>query len=248
MGNNNIIFKRDYGTMSIHVVKPPHGEVELMSHMTGMDHLVTNVSNVYKGVIANNRMLKQSDINEAFDDQHKTQLHTPMEMLHTAWLITGVTRAFTHQLVRTRLASYAQESMRFMGHKGVYEVLATGDLLRMGNEQMLQEYCDTIKLQILTYERMLQAGISAEDARGVLPTNIVTSIIVGWSISTLAHVYNQRVCCQAQQGEWVPVLQEMKKQLGTVSPLVAGLLTAPIDRGESCGYGASFDRPCKWRK
>jgi hypothetical protein len=38
---------------------------------------------------------------------------TPLEWIQMSILFENVSRAFTHQLVRTRMATYAQESMRF---------------------------------------------------------------------------------------------------------------------------------------
>jgi thymidylate synthase ThyX len=46
-------------------------------------------------------------------DVRKNVLLAPLEFVHFHFRITGVTRGFTHQMVRQRTACYAQESMRF---------------------------------------------------------------------------------------------------------------------------------------
>jgi thymidylate synthase ThyX len=99
------------------------------------------------------------------------------------------------------------------------------------------------------YDEFVRNGVSSEDARAVLPTNIMTSLFVNISMRTLQGIYIQRMCCQAQQGEWQVVLPQMKKLIrDTDGEIVSSMLTAPYERGESCGYRASFDRPCIWEK
>src|SRR5262252_6121143 len=43
----------------------------------------------------------------------KSKIAAPLEWCEVALLISGVSRDFTHQMVRQRTATYAQESMRF---------------------------------------------------------------------------------------------------------------------------------------
>src|SRR5205085_233882 len=43
----------------------------------------------------------------------KTHLTAPLEFVKFHFFVEGVTRSFTHQLVRQRTAVYAQESLRF---------------------------------------------------------------------------------------------------------------------------------------
>lgn len=47
------------------------------------------------------------------EEMQKTILAMPLEAVHLHWRIKGVTRSFTHQMVRQRTAAYSQESMRF---------------------------------------------------------------------------------------------------------------------------------------
>jgi thymidylate synthase (FAD) len=246
MNEDKIVKTFDYGSFRVNVVRPPFGNAELRSHSTNSDDVITMLSKGYEGEYSS-REYSTEEINLAFADANRTRLTTPAEFIHTAWLITGVTRAFTHQLVRTRHASYVQESMRFLGHKKTYEVLVIGSIL--DNTHKLQKYADAISVSIDAYESLLALGASSEDARGVLPTNIITSIFMDISISSLKKMYADRMCCQAQPGEWQSLLKQMKEIVRTqISPNVASLLSAPYERGEPCGYRASYDRPCIWQK
>jgi len=222
---------------------PPCATVELQSYPANAEQTIAKLTRGYKGIYDSGYVLAD-EVAEAYDDLAKTALKTPMEPMSFVFLLTGVSRAFTHQLVRTRIgASYVQESMRFLGHKSKYKVLITGDATKR-----MKEYAHVVAKSIEEYELELSEGIPSEDARGVLPTNIMTSVYVGYALSTLAYVFKQRVCCQAQQGEWSPILVEMRKQIrATCGDKVAGLIKANVELGKPCGYGASFDRPCTWK-
>jgi thymidylate synthase (FAD) len=244
---SEVVYSQKHANFEIQVITTPAGKVQLIDYPNNPETTVSRLCKGYEGTYEGEQFFSVSEIQKAFYDVKNTKLQTPMEMINTVWLITGVTRAFTHQLVRTRLASYVQESMRFLGHKGIYQILATGDATR--SKMTLGIYSEAVANSIVAYEKLLELGIESEDSRGVLPTNILTAVYVGLPLNSLAHMYQQRMCCQAQQGEWQPLLRQMKQILKEqVSEKVAELLSAPYERGEPCGYRASFDRPCKWQK
>lgn len=248
--HENLLKKVVFPDYEVHVVSTGIAEVFLLATTEFPDEILATMCEGYKGAFSPNVFLNIHDgekIQKAYDDITKTKLKTPLEMINTIWLLQNVSRSFTHQLVRTRLASYVQESMRFLGHKKVYRVIAHGSLAT--NEQALDLYVQSVAHSIETYEDLVDMGVPSEEARGTLPTDILTSIYVSFPFSTLQRVYDQRMCCQAQQGEWQPILKQMKKLLyKDISPYLSNLLTAPYERGEECGYAASFDRPCKWSK
>lgn len=138
------------------------------------------------------------------------------EFSNYAFNITGVTRAFTHQLVRTRQASYAQESMRSIDASD-HEWLNTvkGDMFEGDFESnMFDASCQG---SINQYSNMLNRGVPPQDARGVLPTNILTSIIMGANLRTLHEMGNIRLCTRTQ-GEYQNVFKAMKAAVVAVHP------------------------------
>ena len=234
--------RADKSTYTVNIVRSGCCEVSLISAMTDPEQMIAKVSQTYTGTLEDVDLPKEK-VDVFFADQMRTKLTTPLEMLYMVFLVKNVSRALTHQFVRTRIASYAQESMRFLGSKAEYNVLASS---RMPSNS-LNLYSYAINYSIKTYEDLLSVGISSEDARGVLPTNILTGLFVGISMKTLQHVYEQRMCCQAQPGEWQPILTKMKEAINwTLGEKIASLLSAPYERGEPCGYRASYDRPCVW--
>jgi thymidylate synthase ThyX len=236
-----------YENFILEMVSLPCSTVEFIDGMQNPMSTLAKLSAGYRGIYENIEPTDK-EIEQAIKDMNSTKLNTPLEMLETVWLVKGVTRAFTHQAVRTRIgASFVQESMRFLGHKGIYQVLALGGA--KDNLEAFDIYAEAASHDIVAYEKLLYLGVSSEDARGILPTNILTAVYVGYAMSSLRLVYTQRMCCQAQPGEWQHVMKQMKHLLTLQYGAQAhSMLSAPYERGIPCGYRASFDRPCEWQK
>lgn len=182
-------------------------------------------------------------------DIQKTKLGTPTEMVNFVFLIRDVPRSWTHQAVRTRIgAAVVQESTRFIGSKDVYKVLVPKSAHH--NLQINTDYLNGILSSVAAYENAVATdGVSSQDARQLLPHALLTHMFWSLTLKTLMTVYNQRWCCQAELSTWVPAMRQMKRLvIEKCGEEIGSMLTAPIDRGESCGYGASFDRPCVWKK
>jgi thymidylate synthase ThyX len=229
----------------VQLLRTPASQVHLVSKTENPSQLVAKVTNTYKGILDPYDIEDPAVIRQAFEDMSRTKLQTPTEMLHFLFLIKGVTRAFTHQLVRYRIGtSFAQESMRFYGKHKIYKVLITGNCATGGN---IETYGRGIAGAILAYETLVDKGVPSEDARGLLPTNILTDIYFDVSMRTLQNIYTQRMCCQAQPGEWQPIMKAIKTLItAECGEDVGNMLSAPYERGVPCGYRASFDRPCIW--
>lgn len=116
------------------------------------------------------------------------------EFVQFTFVIEKVTRAFTHQLVRTRHASYAQQAMRIVEMKD-FEY-ATGPTLTGHYKGM---YEDTMKKIAETYEFLVDTeGVAAEDARGLLPTNILTNICMHINMRNFVNLTRKRVSKRVQ--------------------------------------------------
>ena len=193
--------------------------------------------------------MTEEDVAQHLKDLKSTKLGTPAEMLNFVFLIRDVPRSFTHQLVRTRIgASYVQESTRFIGAKDVYKVLVPKTCHTGSN--ILDPYVYGTLHAIEGYEVMLKLdGVASQDARNLLPHSLLTHAYVSYTLRALMGVYEVRWCCQAEPSTWIPVMKQMKKLItDACGEEISGFLTAPIDRGQSCGFNASFDRVCVWKK
>ena len=134
-------------------------------------------------------------------------IQSSFEFVDYTFEISGVTRAFTHQLVRTRTGSYAQESQRTVDVRDSHVINTSGDPV-----------FDRISQSILeSYASMVDHGIAVQDARGILPTNIETSIICKFDLRTLHNSALLRLCTRTQ-GEYQRVFKEMVKAVVDVHP------------------------------
>lgn len=173
-----------------------------------------------------------------------TKLKTPLEMVHATFLIKRVTRSFTHQMVRYRIGtSFVQESMRFSVQDSA-GILVPNEV--SSDPVALEKYVEIMTATMRAYWAMIDAGGKTEDARSLLPHAITTNLFGQFSLLTLASIYKQRTCCQAQEGEWGAVVGAMRRELLKKSEKCAEVLRTPWQEPGvfGCGFGASFDRPC----
>jgi flavin-dependent thymidylate synthase len=140
----------------------------------------------------------------------KDTIQSSWEFVNYTFAIKGVTRAFTHQLVRTRTGSYAQESQRTVDASS-HEVINT----IQGPERAY--YNQSAKMVMRNYEELLRMDVAAQDARGLLPTNISTSIIAQFDLRTLHNSALLRLCTRTQ-GEYQRVFKEMRALVIEVHP------------------------------
>ncbi|MBI3399519.1 MAG: FAD-dependent thymidylate synthase [Deltaproteobacteria bacterium] len=109
--------------------------------------------------------------------------------------IEGISRATSHQLVRHRLASYSQQSQRYVKFKEPEFV--TPPSIK-SNASNAKRFSDTVESLYAFYREMLEAGVPAEDARYVLPNAAETKIIVTMNARELLHFFTLRTCERAQ--------------------------------------------------
>jgi thymidylate synthase (FAD) len=111
------------------------------------------------------------------------------EFVSYVFLVTGVSRAYTHQQVRTRAASYAQQTMRVL-EMGAFDYVYTEKNM---SDPVAKGIIDDVLNHIQeAYNRLLEIGQPAEDARGILPTNIATNIVCKFNLRTLAELAKSR--------------------------------------------------------
>ena len=155
------------------------------------------------------------------DDQIDHELSYIARTIPSSWefitydfSICGVTRAFTHQLVRTRTASYAQEAMRITDASGFDYMLP--ERLR-ADSRMGIEYLSAMGRINDAYSRMIELGAKPEDARGILPTNVFTSICMHANLRVIVYLARVRSSPRVQ-GEYRRFIKEMVNCVQKVHP------------------------------
>lgn len=142
----------------------------------------------------------------------KDTIKSSWEFINYTFDITGVSRAFTHQFVRTRTGRYAQESQRTVDARdnAVVEPVIVDD-------ELMELWHDSVTQARETYSALIDAGVPAQDARGLLPTATSTSIIAQFSLRTLHEMATTRLCVRTQ-GEYQNVFRLMKQRVVELHP------------------------------
>ena len=109
--------------------------------------------------------------------------------------IEGVSRALSHQLVRHRLASYAQRSQRYCSEDG-FKYVVPKTISK--NNDALEHYNKLMETIQSEYNALQELGIPNEDARMVLPNACETVIEVKMNLRALMNFMHERLCTCAQ--------------------------------------------------
>ena len=151
-----------------------------------------------------------------------------LEHASYTFAIDGVSRALTHQLVRHRIASFNQQSQRYVKFTGDISVVKPGSV--SGNAEAEAVFDEAIAAAVGAYHKLLDAGVPAEDARYLLPNAAESKIVVTMNVRELLHFFSLRCCNRAQ---WE--IREMSRRM-----LELARPTAPfifMDAGPSCVRG-----------
>lgn len=118
--------------------------------------------------------------------------------------IDGISRACSHQLVRHRLASYSQQSQRYVRFSGEGGFVVPPKIAE--DEAALSIFMEAMASAGEAYERLVELGEQRglgretvqEDARFVLPNAAETRIVVTMNARELRHFFQVRCCRRAQ--------------------------------------------------
>lgn len=162
---------------------------------------------------------------------------SPIEHPSFTFAIEGISRACSHQLVRHRLASYSQQSQRYVSEEAGFDYIIPetikGD---KGLERYFKNFMANAQ-ESYNYivKRLNEKGFKGEsanqDARFVLPNACETKIMVTMNARELLHFFKQR-CCNRAQWEIRAMAIEMFKLVKKIAPTIFA------QAGPSCIKGA----------
>lgn len=190
------------------------------------------------------------------DEKKAAELRYMRNTIQSSWefcdftfAFIGVTRAFTHQLVRHRVGtSFAQQAQRVVNMEG-FEYLVTGEemtgrpdentTLHSDQEINWDEssaaavYAGTMNTISKAYGTLLDKGVKPQDARGVLPTNVLTNIVFKANLRTLHDMALKRLCVKAQ-GEMQDGFKLLVDEVVRVYPWAADFLRVQCAWNGTC--------------
>jgi len=169
---------------------------------------------------------------------------SPVEHVKFTFAIEGVSRALTHQLVRHRIASYSQQSQRYVtGAEFSYIVPPSFKK----DEDILSRFVSTMEEIQKSYNELSSLlkknGIDGEkanqDARFVLPQAAETKIVVTMNCRELIHFFRER-CCTRAQWEIRALAERMLQLVRHELPEVFASVGAKCEELNYCPEGPKF--------
>lgn len=120
---------------------------------------------------------------------------SPFEHVSFSFAVEGISRVASHQLVRHRLASYSQQSQRYVGMSGQTCIVPPAV---SENIEALAVFNRQIESSWRCYQELVDMGISKEDARFILPHGAETRLVLTMNSRELHHFFALRICKRAQ--------------------------------------------------
>ena len=167
---------------------------------------------------------------------------SPMEHVSFTFAIDGISRACSHQLVRHRIGvSFSQKSQRYVKEKQ-FDYVTPPKIA--AKPELSAEFDQAMADMQAVYERLLAAGVPAEDARFVLPNAASTSLVVTMNVRSLWHFFELR-CCTRAQWEIRALANAMLAEVRKVAPLLFAKAGATCDSMGICFEGDMCCGKCK---
>ena len=191
------------------------------------------------------KALENLDGREAFIRKVVASGHeSPLEHVKFTFAVEGVSRALTHQLVRHRIASYSQQSQRYVSETN-FDYIIPPSIER--DPDMKREYISVVERVQGGYnalkkclEEKGRSGESVnEDVRFLLPQAAETKIVVTMNCRELLHLFQER-CCSRAQWEIRHLAEEMLKICKEKLPAVFNDAGAKCIKLGYCPEGAQF--------
>lgn len=176
----------------------------------------------------------KEELEEFFLSLLREAFGTPLEYINTVWYLDNVSRAAQQQITRTRTGvAFSIESMRVVPKENFASQMLYHIPDRIANdEEKMEEFHQSMLDIEREYNRLIAEGVEVEDARGILPLNIFSTITMSINFRSLFHMIFSRSCAKAQ-GEVHDIAIEMLNQL---RPYLGDRIIN------------SIDRPCKFKK
>jgi thymidylate synthase (FAD) len=149
--------------------------------------------------------------------------HSALEHASFTFAVDGVSRACTHQLVRHRVASYNQQSQRYVNFGGGDSFVVPPSIA--DNAEAAKVFLVAMEQARAAYDKLVALGLTEgrgkesvqEDARFVLPNAAETKIVVTMNARELRHFLQVR-CCNRAQWEIRDLAWTMRGMLREVAP------------------------------
>lgn len=171
-------------------------QVTLLSYtLDALAVCATSARTCYSDLPPEEIKISRTEAIKLLDRVIKSGHHSVLEHASFTFSIAGVSRALTHQLVRHRIASFSQQSQRYVKLDQPDYVYPFND----EEDSSIQSiYVNAMELAWKAYNELVDMGVPPEDARYVLPNACTTNIVVTMNARELFHFFSLRLCNKSQ--------------------------------------------------
>ncbi len=125
-------------------------------------------------------------------------------------------RGVSMEIIRHRIASYSQESTRYVDYKGSMKFI---DIQPFMNEESLKVWVETMTYLEESYNKLRNLGSTPQIARSVLPNSLKTEIVMTCNLREWRHFFKVR-CAKASHPQMrevaIALLNKMKVSIPVV--------------------------------
>ena len=211
-------------------------QVELLYHTPDPERAIATAARLcYAPVGASELMetMPEERVESVLSTIMKSGHFSTLEHASYTFAVDGVSRALTHQLVRHRIASFNQQSQRYVKYTDGLQVIKPASVA--ADPATDEVFDEAIGAALTAYAKLLEAGVPAEDARYLLPNAAETKIVITMNVRELLHFFGLR-CCNRAQWEIRAMADEMLALAKPTAPYIFMDAGAPCLRG-ACPEG-----------
>ncbi len=167
---------------------------------------------------------------------------SPIEHASFTFAVSGISRACSHQIVRHRIASYSQQSQRYVDGSDMDYILPPAIARIPEAKERFEAFMAEVGSAYRDLKDILEAhgrkDKAKEDARFVLPQAAETKIVITMNCRALLHFFHLR-CCLRAQWEVRAMAEEMLKLCKAELPAIFATAGAKC---ESLGFCPESER------
>jgi thymidylate synthase (FAD) len=202
-------------------------KVTLLAHTPDADAICAAAGNSCYSDRPSSEIIEDIDADKVLSRIVGMGHHSVIEHAVFTFSVEGVSRALTHQLVRHRIASFSQQSQRYVSMESASYVEPHTVEECPEAKEIFEDLMDSIWE---SYAKLQGLGIPNEDARYLLPNACTTNITITMNARELLHFFSLRSCNRAQ---WE--IREMSDQMlricKDVSPVIFKNAGPPCMKG-----------------
>ena len=191
-------------------------KVKLINYTPDPDQTVAAASKLCYSPVGAEQILEKADKQEIsrFLNMLVELGHwSPTEHVSFTFAVEGVSRVLTHQLVRHRIASYSQQSQRYVRFDDFGYIVPPS----IEKNAEAKELFTNIMEEIGSAYKQLAEMVHHEDARYVLPNACETKIVLTFNCRSLYNFFEHR-CCKRAQWEIRRLANMMLSEVKRVAP------------------------------